>query len=87
MQQCLVMISEICFAEACYRSLHTTCRYDYRCVIYGWDHRCEMSDAWIQQMGVDNLPHGRNQPFYNVLVEDGTNRYASEGLCMHDLNL
>ena len=67
-----------CFSEACY-SLHTTCRYDYHCVIYGWDHRCEMSDAWIQQMGVDNLPHGRNQPFYNVLVEDGTNRYASEG--------
>ena len=55
-------------------------RYDYRCVIYGWDHRCEMSDAWILQMGVDSLPHGRNQPFYNVLVEDGTNRYASEGL-------
>ena len=31
-------------------------------------------------MGVDRLPNGRNQPFYNVLVEDGSNRYAAEGL-------
>ena len=34
-------------------------------------------------MGVDRLPNGPNQPFYNVLVEDGTNRYAAEGLSDH----
>lgn len=57
-------------------------RYDYRCVIYGWDLTCKMSDLWIAQMGVDRLPNGRNQPFYNVLVEDGTNRYASQGVIL-----
>ena len=54
-------------------------RYNYRAVIYGWDHKCEMSDGWMIQMGVHRLPRGRNQPFYNVLVEDGSNRYAAEG--------
>ena len=38
-----------------------------------------MSEEWIAQMGVDNLLNGRNQPFYNVLVSDGTERYASQG--------
>ena len=55
------------------------CRYDYRCVIYGWDTTCEMTEQWIQQMGVNQLPCGPGQPFYNVLVEDGTNRYAAQG--------
>ncbi|XP_019859343.1 PREDICTED: F-box only protein 21-like [Amphimedon queenslandica] len=53
-------------------------RYDYYCVIYGWDYSCEMTEAWIHQMGVDQLPLGPNQPFYNVLVNDGTNRYAAQ---------
>ena len=53
--------------------------YDYHCVIYGWDHECEMSESWIVQMGVDLLPLGPHQPFYNVLVEDGSNRYAAQG--------
>ena len=38
-----------------------------------------MNDMWIARMGVDRLLNGRNQPFYNVLVEDGSNRYAAEG--------
>ena len=79
----IVSVFHFCWVYASYYNRALTLhpfRYDYRCVIYGWDHRCEMSDAWILQMGVDSLPHGRNQPFYNVLVEDGTNRYASEGL-------
>ncbi|XP_048583066.1 F-box only protein 21 isoform X2 [Nematostella vectensis] len=53
-------------------------RYHYGCVIWGWDPFCNMSDAWIQQMGVDRLPNGRSQPFYNVLGDDGTSRYAAE---------
>ena len=28
-------------------------------------------------MGVDNSPGGRNQPFYNVLGDDGSRRYAA----------
>ena len=38
-----------------------------------------MSESWIVQMGVDQLPLGPQQPFYNVLVEDGSNRYAAQG--------
>ena len=41
-----------------------------------------MNEQWIQQMGVNQLPLGPNQPFYNVLVEDGTNRYAAQGTCI-----
>ena len=48
-------------------------------MIYGWDLTCKMNDMWIARMGVDRLLNGRNQPFYNVLVEDGSNRYAAEG--------
>ena len=49
------------------------------CVIYGWDSKCQASQEWIIQMGVDHLPKKHLQPFYNVLVEDGTNRYAAQG--------
>lgn len=52
-------------------------RYHYGCVIYGWDPVCRMDETWIQQMGVDNSPGGRNQPFYNVLGDDGSQRYAA----------
>lgn len=52
-------------------------RYDYYCVIYGWDPRCEANIEWIIQMGVNNLPHKHMQPFHNVLVEDGSQRYAA----------
>lgn len=36
-----------------------------------------MDESWIRQMGVDNSPGGRNQPFYNVLGDDGSRRYAA----------
>ena len=36
-----------------------------------------MDELWIRQMGVDNSPGGRNQPFYNVLGDDGSRRYAA----------
>lgn len=54
--------------------------YDYLCVIYGWDDKCKMSDAWIAQMRVEQYPPGRNQPFYNVMANDGSNRYAGQGM-------
>ena len=37
-----------------------------------------MDEQWIQQMGVDRSPGGRNQPFYNVLGDDGSQRYAAQ---------
>ncbi|XP_060064726.1 F-box only protein 21-like [Ylistrum balloti] len=53
-------------------------RYNYMCVIYGWDYKCEASKEWIHQMGVHTLPNKQHQPFYNVLVEDGSCRYAAQ---------
>jgi hemimethylated DNA binding protein len=53
-------------------------RYNYRCVIYGWDEKCVQSEDWIAQMRVDQHPPGRHQPFYNVLAHDGSNRYAAQ---------
>ncbi|KAI7842305.1 hypothetical protein COHA_003945 [Chlorella ohadii] len=44
-------------------------RYGYRGVIAGHDPRCLADEAWIQQMRVDMLPGGREQPFYSVLVD------------------
>lgn len=29
-------------------------------------------------MRVDTLPHGRNQPFYHVVVDDGSARYVAQ---------
>ncbi|GAA5851559.1 hypothetical protein JCM8547_001133 [Rhodosporidiobolus lusitaniae] len=53
----------------------------YTAVIRGWDYKCEASEQWIRQMQVDRLPFGRHQPFYHVLVKDGSSRYvASENI-------
>lgn len=54
-------------------------RFNYDCVIYGWDHFCDMPLTWKHQMGVFALPNGAKQPFYNVLANDGSNRYAAQG--------
>lgn len=54
-------------------------QFNYICVIYGWDPTCAASADWIRQMGVENLPLKSQQPFYNVLVEDGSTRYAAQG--------
>jgi len=53
-------------------------KYDYVCVVYGWDAHCKASKSWISQMGVDKLNSKDKQPFYNVLVSDGSNRYAAQ---------
>lgn len=55
-------------------------RYDYMCVVTGWDRKCMASLEWIQRMGVDRLERKDHQPFYNVLVNDGSSRYAAQGL-------
>ncbi|TRY87506.1 hypothetical protein DNTS_035324 [Danionella cerebrum] len=58
-------------------------RSGYNCVIYGWDPKCSMSQEWIDTMRVLQLSKGADQPFYNVLVEDGTCRYAAQGESIH----
>ncbi|NXR13532.1 FBX21 protein, partial [Semnornis frantzii] len=59
-------------------------RYGYNCVIYGWDPACMMGHEWIRNMNVHSLPHGPHQPFYNVLVEDGSCRYAAQENLEHN---
>jgi len=53
-------------------------RYGYNGAIVGWDPHCHQSDAWINQMQVDDLPRGRNQPFYHVLSFAGSEYYVAE---------
>lgn len=48
-------------------------------MISGWDPVCAASRDWIYQMGVHNLSNKEKQPFFNVLVEDGSTRYAAQG--------
>lgn len=45
-------------------------RYDYEGVIVGWDRRCSAEQRWIEQMRVDDLPRGREQPFYNIVYDN-----------------
>ena len=42
-------------------------RYGYTGVVVGWDVKCGAEPRWIEQMHVDDLPRGREQPFYNVV--------------------
>lgn len=37
-----------------------------------------MPMEWIVRMNVLSLKHQNNQPFYNVLVSDGSHRYAAQ---------
>uniref|UniRef100_A0A914W0H3 Hemimethylated DNA-binding domain-containing protein n=1 Tax=Plectus sambesii TaxID=2011161 RepID=A0A914W0H3_9BILA len=53
-------------------------KYNYTCVIAGWDDKCAAPRAWQMQMGVQTLQRQGDQPFYNVLADDGSNRYAAE---------
>ncbi len=42
-------------------------RYGYEGIVVGWDSNCSADPRWIHQMRVDDLPRGREQPFYNVM--------------------
>ncbi|EMD00285.1 hypothetical protein BAUCODRAFT_63524 [Baudoinia panamericana UAMH 10762] len=53
-------------------------RYGYEGMIVGWDTKCAAEPRWIEQMRVDELPRGREQPFYNVVADDKTVRYVAE---------
>ncbi|GJE85809.1 YccV-like-domain-containing protein [Phanerochaete sordida] len=53
-------------------------RYNYLGVIYGWDPTCMASEEWMEQMHVDALEFGRNQPFYRVIPAEGQPRYVAQ---------
>ncbi|MCJ1398660.1 hypothetical protein MMC11_001861 [Xylographa trunciseda] len=53
-------------------------RYNYMAVIIGWDAECAAPEHWMSQMRVHELPQGRHQSFYHVLVEDNSVRYVAE---------
>ena len=60
-------------------------RYHYRGVILGQvEPTCNMSEAWIRQMGVDQLPRGRLQPWYHVLVDQRDRPGPQQCYVCHD---
>lgn len=48
----------------------TFCHFASPPSLVGHDPHCLADEAWIQQMRVDMLPSGREQPFYHVLVDE-----------------
>ncbi|KAK9420589.1 putative Hemimethylated DNA-binding protein YccV like-domain-containing protein [Seiridium unicorne] len=53
-------------------------RYQYDGFIIGWDVQCAATRRWISQMRVDDLPRGRDQPFYHIVADDKSTRYVAE---------
>jgi F-box protein 21 len=71
-------------------------RYGYEGVIVGWDMRCGAEQHWIERMRVDDLPRGRDQPFYNVVYDESqaarlqpasSHRHYYTVLCVYDANV
>ncbi|CAH2295962.1 F-box only 21 isoform X1 [Pelobates cultripes] len=59
-------------------------RHGYSGVIFGWDPICMMPPDWIEYMDTHNLISGANQPFYSMLLDDGSCSYvAQENLELH----
>lgn len=52
--------------------------YGYKCVIFNWDHVCSAAQDWQSRNNINKLIHKAKQPFYNVLVEDGSHRYVAQ---------
>lgn len=57
----------------------THLKYEYTCVIRGWDRSCAASDEWQSRMGIHVLEHGSQQPFYSVIAADYSERYVAQG--------
>ncbi|KAL5260647.1 hypothetical protein ACHWQZ_G010711 [Mnemiopsis leidyi] len=53
-------------------------RYNYTCVLYGWDERCMMNEEWQVRMGIASLEFQGNQPYYRVLADDDSERYVAQ---------
>ena len=71
-------VSNIAVANYVTKIIMFVRRYHYRCVICGRDEVCKLSKDWQRQMGVSS--EAAKKPFYNVLVEDSSNRYAAQGI-------
>ncbi|POY71082.1 hypothetical protein BMF94_5839 [Rhodotorula taiwanensis] len=52
--------------------------FGYLAITRGFDYTCEAGEQWIRTMRVDTLAFGRNQPFYHVIVADGSARYVAQ---------
>lgn len=52
--------------------------HGYMCVITGWDTCCRTPSQWMNQMNIDELEDGPGQPFYDVLVDDGSSHYVAQ---------
>ncbi|XP_063820407.1 F-box only protein 21 [Pseudophryne corroboree] len=53
-------------------------RFDYSGVIFSWDPICMMPPDWVEGLGIQPLPDRAIQPFYSVLVEDGSCSYVAQ---------
>ena len=52
---------------------------DLNGVILSWDLHCKQPDDWIEKYGIRNLARGVDQPFYEILDDDGNTYYEAEG--------
>ena len=58
----------MCALGVCVVQVHG--RSGYRGLIVGFDDTCKQTETWIEARRVDELPRGRGQPFYHVLVDE-----------------
>lgn len=53
--------------------------HQFLCVITGWDPICKVT-LFISPMNIHELKKGEKQPFYEVLVDDGSFQYIAQGI-------
>jgi hemimethylated DNA binding protein len=53
-------------------------KYDYIGAIFGHDETCLQSDSWKEQMRIDEVEGGSDQPFYHVLRTDHQLMYVAQ---------
>ncbi|PRP79215.1 hypothetical protein PROFUN_12753 [Planoprotostelium fungivorum] len=60
----------------------------YTGIILGWDYTCAATNEWMEQMNVNSLSRGSQQPFYHsYVIEDGSECYvAEENIIWSDVN-
>lgn len=59
--------------------------YHYLGVVVGWDPTCSATEEWIEQMNVDELPRGRDQPFYHVLCDQESAPQRCTSFCFSSI--
>lgn len=56
------------------------------CVIFDWDSMCVESEETLMIMGETDLTCGTDQPFYKVLLDDGSSSYVAQENLQHTRN-